>query len=184
MTSSANGRRAAIRASAVPTPPAPTRSMRMVRSYTLAEAADETSLIFSCYNGYRAEALYLHARTVGLGALILRLCPGDRVLASGLGPFGDRVYLDPVSPGHSQEGSHGQRPPRQTFSYRRIQRQGPESGALGLFSSVVMGVASTAPAYSLAATLVFVVIAVGLQSPRSRSWRSSRCCCARSATAR
>jgi amino acid transporter len=38
-------------------------------------------------------------------------------------------------------------------------------GALGLVSSVVMGVASTAPAYSLAATLFFVVAAVGLKSP-------------------
>ena len=32
-------------------------------------------------------------------------------------------------------------------------------------SSVVIGVASTAPGYSLAATLGFVVAAVGLQSP-------------------
>ena len=43
--------------------------------------------------------------------------------------------------------------------------KGLKGGALGLISSVVMGVASTAPAYSLAATLVFVVIAVGLKSP-------------------
>jgi amino acid transporter len=43
--------------------------------------------------------------------------------------------------------------------------KGLKSGALGLVSSVVMGVASTAPAYSLAATLFFVVAAVGLKSP-------------------
>src|SRR5580693_6565640 len=44
--------------------------------------------------------------------------------------------------------------------------KGLKSGALGLFSSVVVGVASTAPAYSLAATLGFVVIAIkGLQAP-------------------
>ena len=43
--------------------------------------------------------------------------------------------------------------------------KGLKSGALGLISSVVMGVASTAPAYSLAATLFFVVAAVGLKSP-------------------
>src|SRR5580704_19252795 len=43
--------------------------------------------------------------------------------------------------------------------------KGLKSGALGLVSSVVMGVASTAPAYSLAATLTFVVIAVGLKAP-------------------
>ena len=43
--------------------------------------------------------------------------------------------------------------------------KGLKAGALGLISSVVIGVASTAPAYSLAATLAFVVAAVGLQSP-------------------
>jgi amino acid transporter len=43
--------------------------------------------------------------------------------------------------------------------------KGLRTGALGLVSSVVMGVASTAPAYSLAATLFFVVAAVGLKSP-------------------
>jgi amino acid transporter len=43
--------------------------------------------------------------------------------------------------------------------------KGLKPGALGLVSSVVMGVASTAPAYSLAATLFFVVLAVGLKSP-------------------
>jgi len=43
--------------------------------------------------------------------------------------------------------------------------KGLRTGALGLVSSVVMGVASTAPAYSLAATLFFVVAAVGLRSP-------------------
>src|SRR5215470_777865 len=43
--------------------------------------------------------------------------------------------------------------------------KGLKPGALGLASSVVMGVASTAPAYSLAATLFFVVAAVGLKSP-------------------
>jgi amino acid transporter len=43
--------------------------------------------------------------------------------------------------------------------------KGLKRGALGLLSSVVIGVASTAPAYSLAATLGFVVVAVGLQSP-------------------
>jgi len=43
--------------------------------------------------------------------------------------------------------------------------KGLKSGALGLASSVVIGVASTAPAYSLAATLFFVVAAVGLKAP-------------------
>jgi amino acid transporter len=43
--------------------------------------------------------------------------------------------------------------------------KGLKGGALGLVSSIVMGVASTAPAYSLAATLFFVFAAVGLKSP-------------------
>jgi amino acid transporter len=43
--------------------------------------------------------------------------------------------------------------------------KGLKPGALGLVSSVVMGVASTAPAYSLAATLGFIVAVVGLASP-------------------
>ncbi len=43
--------------------------------------------------------------------------------------------------------------------------KGLKQGALGLISSTVIGVASTAPAYSLAATLGFVVAAIGLQSP-------------------
>ena len=43
--------------------------------------------------------------------------------------------------------------------------KGLKKGALGLISSTVIGVASTAPAYSLAATLGFVVIAIGPQAP-------------------
>jgi amino acid transporter len=47
-----------------------------------------------------------------------------------------------------------------------VGEKGLKGGALGLISSVVVGVASTAPAYSLAATLGFVVIAIdGLQAP-------------------
>ena len=43
--------------------------------------------------------------------------------------------------------------------------KGLKVGALGMISSLVIGVASTAPAYSLAATLGFVAAYVGLQSP-------------------
>jgi len=43
--------------------------------------------------------------------------------------------------------------------------KGLKSGALGLVSSTVIATASVAPAYSIAATLVFVVAAVKLQSP-------------------
>lgn len=43
--------------------------------------------------------------------------------------------------------------------------KGLKKGAVGLASSIVIGVSSTAPGYSIAATLGFVVAAVGLQSP-------------------
>jgi amino acid transporter len=43
--------------------------------------------------------------------------------------------------------------------------KGLKSGALGLFSSTVIATASVAPAYSIAATIVFVVVAVGVQAP-------------------
>ena len=43
--------------------------------------------------------------------------------------------------------------------------KGLKSGALGLISTTIIATASVAPAYSIAATLVFVVLAVGVQSP-------------------
>ncbi|HEX4344782.1 MAG TPA: APC family permease [Solirubrobacteraceae bacterium] len=43
--------------------------------------------------------------------------------------------------------------------------KGLRKGAIGFISSVVIGVASTAPGYSLAATLGLIVTAVGFQSP-------------------
>jgi len=43
--------------------------------------------------------------------------------------------------------------------------KGLKSGALGLVSDTVVGVASTAPAYSLAATIGFVVVLIGPQTP-------------------
>src|SRR3954471_21306462 len=43
--------------------------------------------------------------------------------------------------------------------------KGLKAGTVGLLSSVVIGMSSTAPAYSLAATLGFVVIAVGVKAP-------------------
>ena len=43
--------------------------------------------------------------------------------------------------------------------------KGLKSGALGLISTTIIATASVAPAYSIAATLVFVVLAVALQAP-------------------
>ncbi len=45
-----------------------------------------------------------------------------------------------------------------------VQDKGLKAGTIGLLSSVVIGLASTAPAYSLAATLGFVAVEVGKQS--------------------
>ena len=46
-----------------------------------------------------------------------------------------------------------------------VLEKGLKPGALGLLSSTVIALGSVAPAYSLAATIGFVVIAVGLQAP-------------------
>src|ERR1700751_4139873 len=53
-----------------------------------------------------------------------------------------------------------------TIGERQVDK-GLKSGALGLVSSVVIGIASTAPAYSLAATLGFIVAVkgVGVHAP-------------------
>ena len=57
-------------------------------------------------------------------------------------------------------------PPAAPHEHGRTQyEKGLKTGALGMMSSVVIGVASTAPAYSLAATLGLVAAAVGLYSP-------------------
>ena len=48
---------------------------------------------------------------------------------------------------------------------RRGEGKGLAAGTLGLWGSTVIGLASTAPVYSLVATLGFVVIAVGAQAP-------------------
>src|ERR1700753_3430835 len=52
-----------------------------------------------------------------------------------------------------------------TVAVRTPPEKGLKSGALGLASSVVIGVSPTAPAYSLAATLGLVVSFVGIQTP-------------------
>jgi len=47
----------------------------------------------------------------------------------------------------------------------QVAEKGLKSGALGLISSTVIATASVAPAYSLAATLGFVVAVIGLHAP-------------------
>ena len=55
--------------------------------------------------------------------------------------------------------------PGQTEHSPGVEDKGLKKNAIGFASSVVIGVASTAPGYSLAATLGFVAAAVGLESP-------------------
>src|SRR5450755_45426 len=50
-------------------------------------------------------------------------------------------------------------------SLERSVDKGLKSGALGLISTTIIATASVAPAYSIAATLVFVVLGVALQAP-------------------
>ncbi|MFB6678526.1 amino acid transporter, partial [Streptomyces sp. NPDC056390] len=45
------------------------------------------------------------------------------------------------------------------------QEKGLRTGALGMTTSLILSVASAAPAYSLAATLAFIVAFVGFQAP-------------------
>jgi len=52
-----------------------------------------------------------------------------------------------------------------TTAHEQQLDKGLKSGALGLISTTVIATASVAPAYSIAATLVFVVVAVGIQAP-------------------
>jgi amino acid transporter len=53
----------------------------------------------------------------------------------------------------------------QTQPEEQVADKGLKGGALGLISSTVIATASVAPAYSLAATLGLIVVAVGLKSP-------------------
>jgi cytochrome c peroxidase len=75
---------------------------------------------------------------------------------SGLGPVSGRR----ITAGRSMATAEQMKAPLE-----QPVEKGLKSGALGLFSTTVVATASVAPAYSIAATLVFVVAAVGLQSP-------------------
>jgi amino acid transporter len=54
---------------------------------------------------------------------------------------------------------------QQSQPAEQVADKGLKSNALGLISTTIIATASVAPAYSIAATLVFVVLAVGLQAP-------------------
>src|SRR5260221_13445479 len=113
-----------------------------------------------------------------------RLIPIVQVDGRGLGhsPLvrdATRAYLQttalpPRRSGTRRRGSQMESAsvPTPTPSTRAVATPTPSSGdkglkknAIGFVSSVVIGVASTAPGYSLAATLGFIAAAVALQSP-------------------
>src|SRR5688572_19936461 len=54
---------------------------------------------------------------------------------------------------------------KSTRDMQRLEGKGLAAGTLGLWGSTVIGLASTAPVYSLVATLGWVVLAVGAQAP-------------------
>src|SRR5262245_19212574 len=56
-------------------------------------------------------------------------------------------------------------PTKPSGAMPEVVRKGLKVGALGLVSTIVIGVASTAPAYSLSATLGFVAQDVGTKAP-------------------
>src|SRR5262245_31627717 len=95
--------------------------------------------------GVSTAAIIRYAAASSVGAISVRCSPQGWVVFRGGGPMA--VFASGVQP------------------VEESRDKGLKTGALGLASSVVIGVASTAPAYSLAATLFFVVAAVGLKSP-------------------
>src|ERR1700737_1004622 len=90
------------------------------------------------------------ARTVALG--LCTACPPERPRQDGPDShegFAMTAIDQAAHPGEQEQ----------------VAEKGLKAGALGLVSSVIIGVASTAPAYSLAATLAGVVAAVAFKAP-------------------
>jgi len=57
------------------------------------------------------------------------------------------------------------RPESELASFDHPEPKGLQKNAIGLVTSTAVGLASTAPAYSMAATLGFVVVIIGVQTP-------------------
>src|ERR1700721_2642392 len=90
--------------------------------------------------------------------------PGAQIMTSNPAASAGYLRLGPgragLKPGGSDMATTAAEQPTEQY-----EEKGLKSGALGLLSSIVMGVASTAPAYSLAATLGFIAVKGGLLSP-------------------
>jgi amino acid transporter len=91
----------------------------------------------------------------------LRLGPQGLTFASGSADLGIRREEEVLE----SAAVPGDRPAIATAPIPSTGEKGLKKNAIGFVSSVVIGVASTAPGYSLAATLGFVAAAVGTGSP-------------------
>src|SRR5262249_8117289 len=170
-----------MRAMALPPPPAPTRRMRMRNILDLVTATHWTSrhVCLSQLKSLRNEQI--DARTVASRVREAhelatadpaweeqnrsrgpRACGTGGVTAgtgrAAAGPDGGRAGGEGL-----QQGGGG-RATEQTPGERRVERA-LKPGASGLVPPTITAPASVAPAYSIAATLVFVVGFAALQSP-------------------
>src|SRR6478735_7640678 len=118
---------------ALPTPPAPTRRMRMTSGVLFSGFPQRVSLRYAVLS---SETLVLSPIACDNRRMNVESTPASTGLPGGHRGV-EGTYVD----------------------------KGLKGGAIGLLSSVVIGMSSTAPAYSLAATLGFVVIAVGVKAP-------------------
>ena len=88
----------------------------------------------------------------------------------GIAPLAHPLVEDvtSVTTGKRRRGTEAKEHDGRTASRRRIEQapevedKGLKKGAIGYLSNIVIGVASTAPAYSLAATLGFIVAVKGI----------------------
>jgi hypothetical protein len=85
------------------------------------------------------------------------------VVGAGTGLFVGNVLggWSPIGKGAAVEGAGGSREARSP----EVTEHGLKSNARGFRDALIIGIASTAPAYSLAAVIGLVVVTVGVQAP-------------------
>src|SRR6476646_2393140 len=120
--------------------------------------------MFARASSNRCLVLKVQAERALLGHLPL-VQPGGRQYLQAVGA--DKEQRSPRKGGHMESAAV---PTPESQSSPAVGTassgdKGLKKNAIGFVSSVVIGVASTAPGYSLAATLGFVAAAVALQSP-------------------
>src|SRR5215472_6172826 len=151
-----------MRAKAVPTPPAPTRRIRMRKILARGPRDYWTG-------NDLGEILRKPLRMGQLCARTVRSAQPARPLGGGATVAGALTSSDHDRQQFLAGRSGGGEPmavaePVAGPTEQQVDK-GLKAGALGLVSTTIIATASVAPAYSIAATLVFVVGAVALQSP-------------------